>query len=291
MRRLLLKEGIAVLTAAKVASPEVDAVELLVHALHTTRKDLILIEDVSEIDAIEYRRLIEQRAQRVPLQHLTGVAYFRHVELAVGPGVFVPRPETEVMTGWVLENAQLIAGEGHGVTIVDLCTGSGAIAKAIAHEAPWAHVHAVELSEDAYGYAARNLADTGVDLRQGDMADAFPELSGSVDIVVCNPPYIPFGAWESVETEARDFDPVLALYSGYDGLDAMRVLENTAARLLKPGGLLAAEHADAQGPEADPPQLSAMSVFVHAGRWSHIHDHNDLAGRPRFVSATLARAV
>ena len=143
-------------------------------------------------------------------------------------------------------------------------------------------MHAVELDPAAHAWAERNLAGTGVDLRLGDMADAFPDLDGTVDVVVCNPPYIPLEAWSSVAPEARDHDPALALWSGDDGLDALRVLERTAARLLKPGGWVGAEHADVQGE-------SAPAVFTASGRWSEVRDHPDLAGRPRYVTARLAR--
>ena len=163
-----------------------------------------------------------------------------------------------------------------------LCTGSGAIALAVADEVPTAEVYAVELDEGAHAWAARNLAGTRVHLRHGDMATAFEELAGRVDIVVCNPPYIPLEAWESVAAEARDHDPHLALFSGSDGLVALRVLEARAARLLKPGGVVGAEHADVQG-------QSAPEVFSGSGRWSEGRDHDDLAGRPRYLTARLAR--
>ena len=166
--------------------------------------------------------------------------------------------------------------------MVDLCTGSGAIAKAIADEVPGASVHAVELDEPAHLWAERNLAGTGVDLRQGDMATAFDDLVGTVDVVICNPPYIPLEAWESVAPEARDHDPHLALFSGADGLDAIRVLERRAALLLRPGGVVGFEHADVQGE-------SAPAVFAATGRWSEVRDHADLAGRARFTTARLAR--
>jgi release factor glutamine methyltransferase len=165
--------------------------------------------------------------------------------------------------------------------VVDLCTGSGAIALAVADEVPVARVHAVELDPDAHAWAARNLAGSGVDLRHGDMATAFDDLAGRVDVVVCNPPYIPLDAWESVAPEARDHDPHLALFSGDDGLDAMRVLEARAARLLRPGGVVGAEHADVQGE-------AAAAVFRSNDRWTEVVDHLDLAGRPRFVTARLA---
>jgi release factor glutamine methyltransferase len=140
----------------------------------------------------------------------------------------------------------------------------------------------VELDEPAHAWADRNLAGTGVELRLGDMATAFDDLAGTVDVVVCNPPYIPLEAWESVTPEARDHDPHLALFSGDDGLEAIRVLERRAAVLLKPGGVVGAEHAEVQ---AD----SAPAVFAGTGRWEQIRDHLDLAGRPRHVTARLAR--
>ena len=277
-RRDLLARATQELRAAGVASPEHDAAELLAHVLGTTRGQLVLVDEVPEERAGQYAALVARRVRREPLQHLTGVAWFRHVELRVGPGVFVPRPETELLAGWAIDQA---AGLDSPV-LVDLCTGSGAVAKALADEVPAAAVHAVELDEAAHAWAARNLEGTGVDLRQGDMATAFDDLAGTVDVVTCNPPYIPLDAWESVAPEARDHDPHLALFSGDDGLVAMRVLEQVAGRLLGPGGVVGAEHADLQGE-------SAPGVFAAAGRWSDVRDHADLAGRPRYLTARLAR--
>jgi release factor glutamine methyltransferase len=278
----VVREAAARLRAAGVASPEYDAAELLAYVLGTTRSRLPLAGDVPAEAAEVYHALVERRARREPLQHLTGAAAFRYVELAVGPGVFVPRPETELLAGWGIERAQECVDAGRVPVVVDLCTGSGAIALAVATEVPVAEVHAVELGETAHEWAARNLAGSGVDLRHGDMAEAFHDLDGGVDVVLCNPPYIPLEAYESVAPEARDHDPELALFSGADGLVAMRVLEQVAARLLRASGVVAAEHADAQG-EAAP------AVFASTGRWSDVRDHADLAGRPRFVTARLAR--
>lgn len=266
------------LREAGVGSPEWDADELLAHVLGTDRGRLLTLTEVSDDAAARFAELVERRARREPLQHLTGTAAFRHVELAVGPGVFVPRPETELLAGWAVEQATRLESP----VVVDLCTGSGAIARAIADEVPHARVHAVELDERAHDWAARNLTGTGVDLRLGDMAQAFDDLAGTVDVVTCNPPYIPLDAWESVAPEARDHDPGLALFSGVDGLDAFRVLERRAAILLRSGGVVGAEHADAQG-EAAP------ALFSASGRWREVSDHRDLAGRPRFVTARLAR--
>jgi release factor glutamine methyltransferase len=277
-RRRLLADARARLHDAGVASPEHDAAELLAHVLGTTRSRLPLVDVVQADRAAAYDALVARRASREPLQHLTGLTHFRHVELEVGPGVFVPRPETELLAGWAIEQALLVESP----VVVDLCTGSGAVAKAIADEVPGARVHAVELDEPAHAWAERNLAGTGVDLRRGDMADAFGDLAGTVDVVVCNPPYIPLDAWESVAAEARDHDPHLALFSGDDGLDAMRVLERRAALLLRPGGVVGAEHADLQGE-------SAPAVFTAAGRWTEVRDHEDLAGRARFLTARAVR--
>ena len=270
--RSTLAAAAARLDAAGVPSPEYDAAVLLAHVLGVERSRLPLVEGMSAEQDREYAALVTRRERREPLQHLTGEAWFRHVRLEVGPGVFVPRPETELLAGWAIEAC------ADGAVVVDLCTGSGAIALALADEVPGARVHAVELDEAAHAYAERNLAGTGVDLRLGDAFTAFQDLVGRVDVVVCNPPYVPLEAWESVAPEARDHDPHLALFSGDDGLDAIRRLERRAAQLLRAGGVLGVEHADVQG-DAVP------AVFAGSGRWIDVVDHRDLADRPRFTTA------
>jgi release factor glutamine methyltransferase len=270
--RSLLADAEDKLAGAGVASPRVDAELLLSHVTGVPRSLLLVAARPNDLQRRSYLELVEARARRIPLQHLTGSAAFRFVDVEVGPGVFVPRPETEVLAGWAIEQAALIDSP----RVVDLCTGSGAIALAIVHEVPGAIVHAVELDEQAYGWAQRNLSGSGVDLRLGDAADAFADLDGQVDVVVCNPPYIPLDAWEGVEPEVRDHDPALALWSGDDGLDAIRMIESTAWRLLKPGGVVGVEHADVQG-DAAPGAFSR--------RWTDVRDNDDLAGRPRFVTA------
>jgi release factor glutamine methyltransferase len=282
LARDLVAEAVRRLQAVGVPSPEYDARELLAHVLGTTRAQLPLVAEIDDAQARSFEELVCRREAREPLQHLIGTAAFRYVELAVGPGVFVPRPETESLAGWGVDRAREVVAAGREPVVVDLCTGSGAMALALATEVPEAHVHAVELDESACSWASRNLAGSGVDLRQGDMAESFRDLDGTVDVVVCNPPYIPLEAYESVAAEARDHDPALALWSGEDGLDAMRVLERVAARLLRPGGVVGAEHAEVQAE-------SAPAVFAGAGRWFDVRDNRDLAGRPRFVTARLAR--
>lgn len=258
------------LRGAGVASPEFDAGELMAYVTGSSR--LHLSEPSAEQWA-QYEELVARRVRREPLQHLTGTAAFRYRELAVGPGVFVPRPETEVMVGWVLER---IAGVPNPL-VVDLCSGSGAIAGAVATERPDSTVHAVELSADAVAWARRNLEGTGAILHEGDIDGCLPEFDGQVDAVISNPPYIPLTAWESVTTEVRDHDPALALWSGDDGLDEIKVVAATAGRLLKPGGWFACEHADVQGE-------SAPAVFTATGQFTEVRDQLDLSGRHRFTT-------
>ncbi len=276
--RRLLTEAATILSAAGVPAPEYDARVLLAHTLGVELGRLSLVEEVSANVRERFTELVEQRAQRIPLQHLTGVAHFRTISVAVGPGVFTPRPETELLAGWAIERARDLPAP----VVVDLCTGSGVIAKAIAVEVPNAQIHAVELDPDALIWAQRNLFGTGVDLSQADLAHALPELAGGVDVVVCNPPYVPLTAFDGVDREAREHDPALALFSGEDGLEAMRALERRARHLLRPGGWVGAEHADVQGE-------SAPAMFSGSGHWEQVRDHRDLAGRARFVTARLAR--
>jgi release factor glutamine methyltransferase len=267
------------LRAAQIASPEHDAEALLAEQLGVARTALRPDEPLQPADAQAFDRLVERRASHEPLQHIVGRAAFRHVEVEVGPGVFVPRPETEVLVGWAVERlAELSRASDRAPVAVDLCTGSGVIALSLASELPRVRVHAVELSEDAHRYAQRNLSATGVELHLGDVAEALTELDGRVDVVVSNPPYVPLDAYESVEVEVRDFDPPVALWSGADGLQMIRAVEATAARLLRPGGWVGCEHSDNQGP-------AVTGVFAGTGAWSDVRDHEDLAGRSRFVTA------
>jgi release factor glutamine methyltransferase len=267
------------LAEAGVASAPVDALYLAAHLLGQDVRDVRRRMVLGGVEAPDgYDDLVAERARRVPLQHLTGRAYFRHVQLDVGPGVFVPRPETEVMTGWALDQLRPLVFQMQRPLVVELCAGSGAIAKALVDELPRLRVHAVEVSEDAAAWAARNLGGTSVELHVGDMATALPELNGTVDLVIANPPYIPLDAYESVPPEVRDHDPAVALFSGEDGLDAIKVVANVAARLLRPAGFVCVEHADVQGE-------SAVAVLVAGGAFRGVRDHRDLTGRPRFVTA------
>lgn len=265
------------LADAGVPSPRNDAEELAAFVHGVKRGELHTVKD-ADFDA-RYWEVIARREAREPLQHITGHAYFRYLELQVGPGVFVPRPETESVVGWAIDAVR--AMDVVEPLIVDLCTGSGAIALALAQEVPRSRVHAVELSEDALRWTRKNVEGSRVDLRQGDALDAFPDLDGQVDLVITNPPYIPLTEWEYVAPEARDHDPELSLFSGEDGLDLIRGLERTAHRLLRPGGVVVVEHADTQGGQVP-------WIFTEERGWADAADHPDLNNRPRFATARRA---
>ena len=287
MMSLLLDEiALAALRLADagVESPRADA-ELIAASVHNVRRaELHTVRDC-DFDA-RFWAEIARRAAREPLQHITGSAHFRYLELEVGPGVFVPRPETEVMTGWAID--QLGKMDVAEPVVVDLGTGSGAIALAIAQEVPRARVHAVEADPLARAWAERNVTKYvetvpytagRVMLHAGDFADALGDLDGTVDLVISNPPYIPVGAY--VEPEAGEYDPPAALWSGTDGLDAIRTVERAARRLLRPGGLVAVEHGAQQG-------AAVYWVFPEEQGWRDTRNHKDLAGRDRFVTAAWA---
>lgn len=266
--------GSAQLRAAGTPSPNPEARTLLATALQTSPGELVLLPGVDAEALARFEGHVHRRIAGEPMQHIAGVAGFRTVDVAVGPGVFVPRPETEVMVGWALE----VLADRTDPIVVELCAGSGAISKALVTEDPRLQIHAVELSEQAFDYARRNLEGTSVELLCGDMADAFGALDGTIDLVIANPPYIPLEAWESVTAEVRDHDPTMALFSGVDGLDGTRVVAGVAARLLRSGGVVCSEHAEVQ-------EGSAQQVFLDSGWFEQVRSHRDLADRPRFVSA------
>ncbi|WP_226963447.1 peptide chain release factor N(5)-glutamine methyltransferase [Nostocoides sp. F2B08] len=277
----VVREAARVLTAAGVPSPHADAIALAAHALgcadEEVRRRMLLGHTVDTDWRRAYGTLVGERSHRIPLQHLTGVAAFRHLTLRVGPGVFVPRPETEVVAQAAIDEAIACGPEP---LVVDLCTGSGAIGLAVASEVPGVRVIGVEIDALAIGWAEGNRDATALELElvHADAASALPELEGTVDVVVSNPPYIPDGM-EPVDPEVRDHDPAVALYGGSDdGLRIPLAVGATAARLLRPGGLLVMEHADSHG-------RSLPERLERTGVWREVADHLDLAGRPRFVTA------
>jgi len=276
--KLALESAVAKFEQAGIESASADAEILLGHILNLSRGELqskiITDEEFSEVE--EFEALVSKRAERFPLQHLTGVAHFRRLTLKVGPGVFVPRPETEVVTQ-IAVDALKASGSPEPIA-VDLATGSGAIALSLAVEVPNAKVFAIELSEDALKYTKQNFAELAPDavLVQGDLADAFPELNGTVDVLVSNPPYIP-DEMIPIYPEVHLHDPSLALYGGSDGLDVVRKVDEAARRLLRPGGSLIIEHADMQG--------EAVRELLLASGWRQVRTHRDLVGRDRATTA------
>ncbi len=281
MIRAARERALVQLVEAGVPDPEVDVELLLGHVLGMSRGEVqakIAIDAVIAEHAVtQFDALIARRATREPLQHITGKAPFRSLELAVGPGVFVPRPETEHVAQFAID--ALRASAVPAPIAVDLGTGSGAIAIAMATEVPNARVFAVELSPEAHEWAARNVTAAGVDnleLRLGDLGEAFSELDGQVAVVISNPPYIPAEAIPR-DPEVRLFDPAVALYGGEDGLDIVRVVSRTAARLLHGGGTLVIEHGEVQG--------AAIRAILGADGWRGTSTHPDLLGRDRATTA------
>jgi release factor glutamine methyltransferase len=281
----LLLDEIAVATArlaeAGIDSPRTDAEVIAAHVHQVARTELHLVPDAS-FDP-RFWDEIARREAREPLQHIIGLAHFRYAELAVGPGVFVPRPETEVMTGWAIDRLRDM--DVAEPVVADLGTGSGAIALAIAQEVPRALVYAVEADPVALSWAGRNIARCAsyaphtagrVTLRSGEFSDALPDLNGAADLVISNPPYVPVGS--GLPPEVEGYDPAAALWGGTDGLDAIRVIERTARRLLRPDGLVAVEHGAPQGP-------AVYWVFAEENGWKDTRNHKDLAARDRFVTA------
>ncbi|GAA1049932.1 peptide chain release factor N(5)-glutamine methyltransferase [Arthrobacter russicus] len=281
-----LRAAAAELTAAGVPSPRADAELLAAHLLGIGLGELRVAALLGAGVPDGFADLVAERARRIPLQHLTGVAHFRRLELAVGPGVFIPRPETEGVAQLVID--YLLTGPAAGTdrpVAIDLGTGSGALAASIAAEVPHSRVYAVELSELAHAWASRNLRDYGdrVSLRLGDLRTAFDDLDGQADVVVSNPPYIPDDAVPN-EPEVAEHDPELALYGGGgDGMLLPSAALRSAARLLRPGGYFVMEHAEVQA-------AAMLGRFRQSG-FTGVSSHRDLAGKARATSGYLADAA
>ncbi|KAA0018052.1 peptide chain release factor N(5)-glutamine methyltransferase [Antrihabitans cavernicola] len=280
--RVAIVQAADQLAAAGVHSPRSDAELLAAHLLgvERTRLGLVPLIEPAVLDA--YRKMIDQRAKRIPLQYITGVSAMGDIDVEVGPGVFVPRPETELLLGWSL--AFLESCDRHPPVILDLCTGSGALALAIAHARPDGEVHAVELEFKAMTWARRNAdlrasaGDTRITLHDGDVTDRslLTELDGAVDIVVANPPYVPAGT--VLDPEVAEHDPHSALFAGSEGLDVITPMVGNIARWLRAGGGAAVEHDDSNGAQV-------AELFRADGGFADIAEHPDLTGKPRFVVA------
>lgn len=279
--RVVLERAIGILESAGVPNARVDAELLIGHVAGLRRGQVqaaaITDTRIDDESIAAIQGLVARRAAREPLQHITGLAPFRSLELAVGPGVFVPRPETEFVAQFAIDALRAVAGDSP--IGVDLGTGSGAIALAMATEVPYSRVWAIELSDEAFPWTTRNfetVAAANATLVQGDLANAFPELDGTVDVVISNPPYIPQDAIPR-DPEVRLFDPALALYGGIDGLDLVRAVSLTARRLLHAGGTLVIEHGELQAAE--------IQELLRVDGWNAVASHRDLVGRDRATTA------
>lgn len=284
-----------VLTEAGIGPARSEAEQLAAYVLDVSRGRLALVAALTAEQLTRFESLVARRARREPLQHVLGSAAFRHLELAVGPGAFVPRPETELLAGWGIEQAAARAGErGAGAAgpsgealVVDLCSGTGAIALSVAEEVPAARVVAVERSAAALDWLRRNAAaraaagDRPIRVVAGDVSDPelLAEYAGRVDVLLCNPPYVPEGT--AVPPEVAEHDPAEAVFGGADGLDVIREVLPRAATLLAPGGAFGVEHDDSHG--------AAVPALLRAdGRFVDVTAHRDLTGRPRFTTARRA---
>ena len=266
-------------SAAGVLSPSVDAELLGCFILEIDRSELTLLaidnQSFPENRLSEFLDAVRRREKREPLQHITGLAPFRHLELEVGPGVFIPRPETEQLVDLAIEKLQKV----NSPLIVDLCSGSGAIAIALSTELESSTVYAVELSSEAFEYLTRNFQRYGLDtktLRNENLTNALDELRGKVDLIVSNPPYIP-DASVPIDLEVKLHDPSIALYGGEDGLEVIRQISTRALYLLGPGGQLVLEHANTQAP--------AIGELLLSEGWQEIVSSQDLTGKNRMISA------
>ncbi|GGC70387.1 peptide chain release factor N(5)-glutamine methyltransferase [Hoyosella rhizosphaerae] len=280
--RSAIRSATTVLTDAGVPSPRVDAELLAAHVLGVDRGRLAFTPFFTKSEYERFIELVDERQRRHPLQYLTGTAAMGDIDVTVGPGVFIPRPETELVFAWALGYLEMCGV--HPPTVVDLCTGSGALALAVANARPDAVVHAVEVDPDAIRWAERNAAkrteagDTAVILHRDDATDQglLADLTGQVDLVMSNPPYVPSGS--EVTVEVSNYEPRQAVFAGEDGLDVIRPIIKNAERLLRPGGGFVVEHDDSNG-------AATVALLEESQSFRDVTQHADLAGKPRFVSA------
>jgi release factor glutamine methyltransferase len=272
--RLEIEHAAAALADAGVGSPRADAEELAAYVAGTNRGGLWALDDVDDEFCSCYADLVATRSRRIPLQHIIGSAPLGPVTVEVGPGVFIPRPETESLLEW----ASALPLPPRPV-LVDLCTGSAALALALSKFWPDARIVAVDDSDDALAYARRNVVKTTIELLRGDVTDPalLPELDGQVDLLVANPPYIP--DWATLEPEVAQHDPPHALFGGPDGMTVINAIVGLAGRWLPAGGRCAVEHDDTRS-------VATVGAFTAAGQFVDVTAHRDLTGRPRFVTAT-----
>ncbi|MBD0863701.1 peptide chain release factor N(5)-glutamine methyltransferase [Gordonia sp. zg691] len=286
-----LRSATAQLAQAGIDSARGDAEWLMAHVLDTDPGRLVVIDEIDDAHRRAFRAAVSRRAQRIPLQHIVGTAAFGPIELAVGPGVFIPRPETEYLLEWVVTTAvpraralaQADTSPGP-LLIADLCSGSGALAISIATMIPDARVIAVEADEDALLWLRRNVADAPpavgarVEVVAADVTDAdriAEVVPGGVSVIVSNPPYVPLDAGIGPEVA---HDPARAVFGGADGMSVIVPMTPVIATMLVPGGFVGIEHDDTTS------EAVVECLLAHGG-FDEVTPRNDLTGRPRFVTA------
>lgn len=272
----VMAQAIVALSRAGVVSPRADARLLLMHVTGDDGLALALRRDIDDQHVATYQELVDARCRHIPLQHLTGRTYFRRISVKVGPGVFIPRPETEMVVGKAIE----LLGDAESPLVVDLCAGSGVISAAILDEVDGARVVAIEKSVAAADYLRANLAGERATIVVQDIAQAYP-LPRPADLVVANPPYLVLSERDRLPEEVRDHDPDLALFGGEDGLSVFPLVATAAATMLRPGGWLVVEHGD--------DQAGAVMPILDGHGFAQISSHVDLAGRDRFITARYVR--
>jgi release factor glutamine methyltransferase len=280
--RCAIDSAAALLADAGIDSARWDAEELAAHLAGTERGRLSLIDPPDDEFFDRYDVVVAARSRRIPLQHLTGTAAFGPLTLLAGPGVFIPRPETEAMLEWA--TAQRLPAQPGRPVVVDLCTGSGALAVALSHHWPAARVLGIDDSDTALDYARRNSAGTAVELLRADVTgpELLTELDGRVDLVVANPPYVPDGV--QLEPEVSEHDPHRSVFGGPDGMTVVSAVIRLAGRWLRPGGLFAVEHDDTTS--------ALTSEFIDGTTlFDDIVARQDLTGRLRFVTARRRRGA
>ena len=277
----VLADITARLTRAGVTSPAVDAEFLLAHVVGMSRGEVLAKVhqgfELTDAQADDFEALVVRREAREPLQHLLGSAPFMSFQVRVGPGVFVPRPETESLAERAIQTASTMAVGDGGLRIMDLCSGSGVLAIALARAIPHATVEAVEVSVEALPYLAQNVSDFAPEvlITHGSLESfAAGVAPSSLDLIVSNPPYVPDGETPN-EPEVQDHDPRLALYGGEDGLDVIRIIAEAAPRALRPGGVVMLEHSNLQG--------AAVRDVLESHGFRTVSTEQDLVGRDRFT--------
>lgn len=285
----ILAELTSLLSEGGIESASAEAATILSQALGTSRASLAFADVPAQSETQARSWALRRADTHEPLQYILGTAVSGRLDMAVGPGVFIPRPETELLVDWALRSMPPPHdGKDAASVVIDLCSGSGTIALEVAHAMPRAQVYAVEADPKALDWLRRNAAlraeagDTPVTVCDADATNTslLRELDGRASAVLSNPPYVPSGA--DLPAEVAEHEPGIALFAGPEGTDVIEQIVPVAARLLADGGIFACEHDDSNG-------AAVTEILGRHGGFGRVNQHRDLAGRPRFVTAVRER--